>query len=65
MGMFIQVEVDPKVVAKTEGLAAKLVEVCPVNIFKLAEDPEAAASGSSSRRLHDVTPFFTPSGQDP
>ena len=39
--MFIRVDVDPKVVAKTEGLAAKLVEVCPVNIFKLAHAPNA------------------------
>ena len=32
-GMFIDVEVDP-VVAADAALAKKLVEVCPVNIFK-------------------------------
>jgi len=33
MAMFIRVDVDPKVVEKTPGLAKKLVEVCPVKIF--------------------------------
>ena len=33
-GMFIDVKVDPKVAADA-ALAKKLVEVCPVNIFKL------------------------------
>jgi len=33
MAMFIRVEVDDAVVARTPGLAAKLAEVCPVNIF--------------------------------
>jgi ferredoxin-like protein FixX len=36
MALFIDVEVDPKV-AKDIELAKKLVEVCPVNIFKLNE----------------------------
>ena len=40
--MFIRVEVDNKVVAKTDGLAAKLVDVCPVNIFKLGAAPNTA-----------------------
>jgi NAD-dependent dihydropyrimidine dehydrogenase PreA subunit len=31
--MFIRVEVDQAAVRKTAGLAKKLVEVCPVNIF--------------------------------
>jgi len=35
MGMFIRVDVDEGVVRKTAGLAKKLVDVCPVNIFKL------------------------------
>ena len=35
MAMFISVEAKNAVVEKTEGLAEKLVEVCPVNIFKL------------------------------
>jgi NAD-dependent dihydropyrimidine dehydrogenase PreA subunit len=34
-GMFIDVEVDPTVAADP-ALAKKLVEVCPVNIFKQA-----------------------------
>ncbi len=34
-GMFIDVEVDPKVAADP-ALAKQLVEVCPVNIFKQA-----------------------------
>ena len=33
MAMFIRVDVDDAVVAKSPGLAAKLAEVCPVNIF--------------------------------
>jgi len=35
MAMFIRVDVVDSVIEKTPGLAAKLVEVCPVNIFKL------------------------------
>jgi len=34
MGMFISVEVDDAVIGKTSGVAAKLIEVCPVKIFK-------------------------------
>jgi NAD-dependent dihydropyrimidine dehydrogenase PreA subunit len=33
MGMFIRIDVDAGVVRRTDGLARKLVEVCPVNIF--------------------------------
>jgi NAD-dependent dihydropyrimidine dehydrogenase PreA subunit len=36
-GMFIDVEVDPKV-ATDPALAKTLVEVCPVNIFKQSAD---------------------------
>ena len=36
--MFIRVEVDPEVIRKTPGLAKKLVEVCPVNIFAPGPD---------------------------
>jgi len=36
MAMFIRVDVDQSVIEKTPGLADKLVEVCPVNIFKLS-----------------------------
>jgi NAD-dependent dihydropyrimidine dehydrogenase PreA subunit len=41
MAMFIRVDVDNKVVEKSPGLAAKLVEVCPVKIFKLGSQPNA------------------------
>jgi NAD-dependent dihydropyrimidine dehydrogenase PreA subunit len=41
MGMFIRVDVDHSVVEKTEGLAGKLVEVCPVKIFKVGSSPNA------------------------
>ncbi|MEM7436359.1 MAG: hypothetical protein AAF436_14460, partial [Myxococcota bacterium] len=37
MAMFIRVDVDNGVIEKSTGLAEKLVEVCPVKIFKLAE----------------------------
>lgn len=42
MAMFIRVDVDNGVVRKTAGLAKKLVEVCPVNIFKLGADGATA-----------------------
>jgi NAD-dependent dihydropyrimidine dehydrogenase PreA subunit len=38
MAMFIRVDVDNSVVQNTSGLAEKLVEVCPVKIFKLGSD---------------------------
>jgi len=38
MGMFIRVDVDDAIVRSTAGLAKELVEVCPVNIFKLGSD---------------------------
>jgi len=41
MAMFIRVDVDNTVIEKTAGLADKLVEVCPVKIFKLASQPSA------------------------
>jgi NAD-dependent dihydropyrimidine dehydrogenase PreA subunit len=34
MAMFIRVDVQNDVVRKTPGLAKKIVEVCPVKIFK-------------------------------
>jgi NAD-dependent dihydropyrimidine dehydrogenase PreA subunit len=37
MAMFIKVEVDPAT-ASNPGLARKLVEVCPVNIFALDDE---------------------------
>jgi NAD-dependent dihydropyrimidine dehydrogenase PreA subunit len=41
MAMFIRVDVDNSIIEKAPGLAAKLVEVCPVKIFKPA--PQANA----------------------
>ncbi len=43
MGMFIRVEVDEAVIGKTPGLAAKLIEVCPVKIFKAGAGENSAA----------------------
>ncbi|MBI1885911.1 MAG: hypothetical protein HYS09_06325 [Chloroflexi bacterium] len=37
MGMFIRVDLDPKVAAQAD-LAKKLAEVCPVNIFEQSAD---------------------------
>ncbi|MFQ5667177.1 MAG: hypothetical protein ACE5I7_12185 [Candidatus Binatia bacterium] len=34
MSMFIRIDLRDNVVRQTAGLAKKLVEVCPVNIFK-------------------------------
>jgi NAD-dependent dihydropyrimidine dehydrogenase PreA subunit len=42
MAMFIRVDIDDNVIRKTEGLAKKLVEVCPVNIFALGTDDKSA-----------------------
>ena len=41
MAMFIRVDVDNSVVEKTAGLADKLVEVCPVKIFKAGSAPNS------------------------
>ncbi len=41
MAMFIRVDVDNSVIEKTPGLADKLVEVCPVNIFKVGSKPSS------------------------
>jgi len=43
MAMFIRVDVDGSVVEKTPGLADKLVEVCPVKIFKPGSQPNSVA----------------------
>jgi len=40
--MFIDVQLDETVVAKTPGLAAKLIEVCPVKIFKAGSSENSA-----------------------
>ena len=39
MAMFINVEADNTIIGKTPGLAAKLVEVCPVKIFAVGTQP--------------------------
>ncbi len=44
MAMFIRVDIKNDVVRKTAGLAKKLVEVCPVNIFTLGADESTAAT---------------------
>ena len=44
MAMFIRVDLKPDVVKKTPGLAKKLVDVCPVNIFALGGDENTLAS---------------------
>jgi NAD-dependent dihydropyrimidine dehydrogenase PreA subunit len=41
MAMFIRVDVDGSIVEKSPGLADKLVEVCPVKIFKLGSAPNS------------------------
>lgn len=43
MAMFIRVDVKDEVVKKTEGLAKKLVETCPVKIFKVGAQPNSVA----------------------
>ena len=37
MAMFIRVDFENDVIQKTPGLAKKIVEVCPVNIYKLGK----------------------------
>ena len=43
MAMFIRVDVNAGIVEKTPGLAQKLVEVCPVKIFKAGPTPGSVA----------------------
>ncbi|MGB8328491.1 MAG: hypothetical protein WCE62_00080 [Polyangiales bacterium] len=43
MAMFIRVDVDNNVIEKAPGLADKLVEVCPVNIFELGSRANTVA----------------------
>ena len=43
MAMFIRVDVNNDVVCKTAGVAKKLVEVCPVNIFKPGAEENTVA----------------------
>ena len=43
MAMFIRIDVDQSKIRKTEGLAQKLVGVCPVKIFAPGTDPGSVA----------------------
>ena len=43
MAMFIRVDVKNDVVRKTAGLAKKIIEVCPVNIFKAGAEENSVA----------------------
>jgi len=43
MAMFIRIDVDQAVVRKTPGLAKKLADVCPVNIFAPGSEENAVA----------------------
>jgi NAD-dependent dihydropyrimidine dehydrogenase PreA subunit len=43
MAMFIRVDVNNGVIQKTPGLAKKIVEVCPVNIFKPGTEENTVA----------------------
>jgi len=63
MGMFIDVEVDPKVAADP-ALAKKLVEVCPVNIFKQASSGtlEIVEANLDECTLCDLCVEAAPSG---
>ncbi len=43
MAMFIRIDLDEGVVKKTDGLAQKLVEVCPVDIFAIGSEKNSVA----------------------
>jgi ferredoxin-like protein FixX len=43
MAMFIRIDVDQNVIKKTEGLAQKLVGICPVKIFAPGSEPGTVA----------------------
>jgi NAD-dependent dihydropyrimidine dehydrogenase PreA subunit len=43
MAMFIRVDVNNGVIKKTEALAKKITEVCPVNIFKPGTEENTVA----------------------
>jgi NAD-dependent dihydropyrimidine dehydrogenase PreA subunit len=42
MGMFIRVELDQEKVRSRPGLAKKLVDVCPVDIYALGKEENTA-----------------------
>jgi NAD-dependent dihydropyrimidine dehydrogenase PreA subunit len=43
MAMFIRVDVDAGIVEKSPGLAQKLIEICPVKIFKAGSGANTVA----------------------
>ena len=43
MAMFIRIDLDPDLIRKTDGLARKLVEVCPVKIFAPGSGDDSVA----------------------
>ncbi len=65
MAMFIRVDVDNSVIEKTPSLAGKLVEVCPVQIFKLASQAntvEIVEENVDECTLCDLCTQATPEG---
>ncbi|MDH3202538.1 MAG: hypothetical protein OEM15_16730 [Myxococcales bacterium] len=65
MAMFIRVDVDNSVIEKTPGLADKLVEVCPVNIFKVgskASSVEVVEDNVDECTLCDLCMQASPKG---
>ncbi len=65
MAMFIRVDIDGSVVEKSPGLAAKLVELCPVKIFKLGAAPnsvEAVEANVDECTLCDLCMQASPEG---
>ena len=65
MAMFIRVDVENSVVEKTPGLADKLVEVCPVNIFKVgskASSDEIVEDNVDECTLCDLCMQASPEG---
>ena len=53
MAMFIRVDVDQGVIQKTDGLAGRLVEMCPVKIFE--PGAEAGTVGIVEANLDECT----------
>jgi len=65
MAMFIRVDVDNSVIEKTPSLADKLVDVCPVKIFKLAPQAntvEVVEENVDECTLCDLCTQATPKG---
>ena len=65
MAMFIRVDVDNTVIEKTPSLADKLVEICPVKIFKPASQPnavEVVEEKADECTLCDLCTQATPEG---